>query len=323
VLSSVSKLADKAFIVGFLMPSILAVFAAYRVFGCPAWLGAACTIDAANPFANLTYIALFVWIIAVLLLTINDAAYRTLEGYTPPLSWMPWLKRWHIKRFRALTQQIATLSGDENRHRRSVVRRQLLTLYPTFESEILPTRFGNVLRAFEVYPRDVYGVDAIPMYLRLGSVIPKEFQAMISDARSQVDFFLNITVLFTGIAVGAIVYIVFESIAQRTWWPPDSGATFEAAIAFVLIAYVSYRLAIRQLTGWGDLVKSAFDCYLPDLAKQLGYVLPETESGRREFWRQFVDGAFKLRSDVERPPSDGVTAPAADGEPDKPVDTKE
>jgi hypothetical protein len=156
---------------------------------------------------------------------------------------------------------------------------------------------------------------------------------MISDARSQVDFFLNITVLFTGIAVGAIVYIVFESIAQRTWWPPDSGATFEAAIAFVLIAYVSYRLAIRQLTGWGDLVKSAFDCYLPDLAKQLGYVLPETESGRREFWqrfnlltlyrRQFVDGAFKLRSDVERPPSDGVTAPAADGEPDKPVDTKE
>jgi hypothetical protein len=32
------------------------------------------------------------------------------------------------------------------------------------------------------------------------------------------------------------------------------------------------------------LVRAAFDCYLPALAKQLGYELPKTAVERRQFW---------------------------------------
>src|SRR5262249_55874624 len=52
------------------------------------------------------------------------------------------------------------------------------------------------------------------------------------------------------------------------------------------VAYVSYRCAVVRIVPWGDLVKSAFDCYLPALIKQLGYAVPPTERGRRKFWSE-------------------------------------
>jgi hypothetical protein len=39
-----------------------------------------------------------------------------------------------------------------------------------------------------------------------------------------------------------------------------------------------------QSTELGSLVKAAFDCYLPDLAKRLGHKLPLTGDEQRRFW---------------------------------------
>src|ERR1019366_8978839 len=59
---------------------------------------------------------------------------------------------------------------------------------PPLESDILPTRFGNAIKAFEVYPRDIYGADGVVIWPRLTSVIPKTFGEQIQDIRSQIDF---------------------------------------------------------------------------------------------------------------------------------------
>ena len=50
------------------------------------------------------------------------------------------------------------------------------------------------------------------------------------------------------------------------------------------VCVVAYRLSIERIHSWGRLVKAAFDCYLPALAKKLGYQLPKTEEKRRKFW---------------------------------------
>jgi hypothetical protein len=47
---------------------------------------------------------------------------------------------------------------------------------------------------------------------------------------------------------------------------------------------VAYRAAISLVPDWGDQVKSAFDCYLPALAKQMGYNMPIAPSSRRRIW---------------------------------------
>ena len=43
-------------------------------------------------------------------------------------------------------------------------------------------------------------------------------------------------------------------------------------------------MARSRASAWGDLVRSAFDLYLPNLAKQMGYTLPGTIEERRKFW---------------------------------------
>jgi hypothetical protein len=45
--------------------------------------------------------------------------------------------------------------------------------YPRDHKLILPTRFGNILRGFEQYPRHVFGIEPITMWGRLTAVIPR------------------------------------------------------------------------------------------------------------------------------------------------------
>ena len=50
--------------------------------------------------------------------------------------------------------------------------------------------------------------------------------------------------------------------------------------------------AIQLTYAWGDLVKAAFDCYLPALAERLGYKLPSTAKERKKFWQAVTDQAI-------------------------------
>jgi hypothetical protein len=46
----------------------------------------------------------------------------------------------------------------------------------------------------------------------------------------------------------------------------------------IVFSYSFYILAVSSIPQWGDLVKSAFDCYLPALAERLGFELPKTDA---------------------------------------------
>jgi hypothetical protein len=126
---------------------------------------------------------------------------------------------------------------------------------------------------------------------------------LISDAKSQVDFFVNIALLSAIFAVASWIRFGMDMFATRSVaWPPNGGALVWGGVAAFATAYCSYRWAIVQVAPWGDLVKSAFDLYLPALGKQIGYALPPKESGRFAFWlafsklalyrRQLADGAW-------------------------------
>ena len=55
----------------------------------------------------------------------------------------------------------------------------------------------------------------------------------------------------------------------------------------IAVAWLAYEGAVWRAVAWGDLIKSAFDLYLPSLARTLGYTLPNTQEKRREFWKEF------------------------------------
>jgi uncharacterized membrane protein YgcG len=311
MLSSVSKLVDKAFVVGFLLPALLAVFTALNVLHCPSWFSELCTVKSDDPFGNLTYVALVVWTVAVLLLSLNYYAYRLLEGYLPPVSWLASLKRWHLRRARRWRNERLRLRAMGDHAAGGKIQYRLLTLYPVKESDFLPTLFGNAIRAFEFYPKDLYGVDTISGWERLQAVIPSSYQQMINDAHSQVDFFMNVCLLSLLLALLAAGKLLAEALAlQFLSAPAESSTLVTTVVVSVVIAWLAYRCSFGSIFAWGELVKSAFDCYLPALGKQLGYDLPASEAKRKQFW---LDVSVLLLYRIEMPDRKWKRATAGSG----------
>jgi hypothetical protein len=181
--------------------------------------------------------------------------------------------------------------------RYQTLRLKLLKQMPSMVGDVLPTRFGNAIRAFEVYPRDIYGADGVAIWLRLASVMPKQFADQIQDTRSQIDFLINccfFSAIIAFLGLSRTIYSAswhdldlytttgvhaFISSIDKFWlWWAAGGA---------VATYVFYRWAVTCVPAWGDLVMSAFDCYLPELAGQLGFELPTTEAERLRFWTTF------------------------------------
>jgi hypothetical protein len=310
MLSSLPKLADRAFILGAFLPALLFAVVGLVLFNdqdfANKWIDALTAKDAmtTKELGQAAYMLLAVWALGVLTLIFNHPLYRFLEGYTFPRWLAVPLKNRNRRRLRDSLLEIRRLHDKwaeqqdaftaEERDRYRTLRLELVESMPSRESDVLPTRFGNAIKAFEVYPRDIYGADGIVIWLRLAAVIPKPFLDQIQDVRSQIDFLINCCFFSTMIAllgVGRAVYsggwhdidlhtvagfYAFISSIKKYWLLWAAGG----AIA----AHVFYRLAVTRVPAWGSAVMSAFDCYLPALATQLGFELPKEEAKRQEFW---------------------------------------
>jgi hypothetical protein len=240
-------------------------------------------------------------------MTSNYLLYRLLEGYLPPFSWLIFGLRHHRRRFMRLKSRYDALmkqwesaaeSGKDfpiaKQSEATRLRRTLVTYYPSTKKEIMPTRFGNAIRSFEVYPRELYGVDSVPVWLRLASVIPRDYMALLDDARAQVDCFVNLTFLALLIALASLVDASYEAdwhaLSLNGILVPFNSASLRhiaCAAGSSALAVIMYYWATERVIAWGGLDRSAFDCYLPAVLKQLGFAILPTDAERRDFWSEF------------------------------------
>jgi len=311
MLGNLPKLLDKNFVLGFYLPALLAVFVVAWAFPGLSILDPVRQLAASErKLDDLAYLGLLIWVAAILLMTGNHLLYRLLEGYVPPVSWFFLGSWWHRYRFGRLKKRLDRLmqawqaaadGGEEfpGEDKASTKRRVLVTRYPSAAGEIMPTRFGNAIRSFEVYPRELYDVDSVPVWLRLASVIPRDYSGLLDDARAQADCFVNLTCLSLLIGLACLAGAAVGAAQRIPPWPGLTIAALAAALGPAGMHYVAfaaatlafgvftYSWAVNRVTAWGDLVRSAFDCYLPALINQLGYAIPATEAERRNFWNEF------------------------------------
>jgi hypothetical protein len=333
MLSGFSGLFDKPFAVGYLLPVLLGMITLAWLYPTLAVLAPLHNLAASSDdLGKLLYVMLAAYVGAITLTMVNLPLYRLIEGYGPLKRWAPGLaKRQRRERARRLRRQSRILrrwaaAGDAFPARRqneaADLRRELETYWPPKQYEVLPTRFGNVLRAFESYPLEAYGADGAPIWTRLVSVIDKDFATSIDDARAQVDCLINLATLgvligLSGVATGlaatpwARLATALGAPATLLGFRPD--LRFWAGIAMLASAYPLYLWAVERAVAWGSLVKAAFDCYLPALVKRLGFVMPADEDERRALWtdinalviyRQRMDlGRWKMADAKDDPPS--------------------
>jgi hypothetical protein len=285
------KLVDKPFVIGFIVPVLIGVLAIIGLLqDVPPFSSVYSSLLDSDSFTKLAVFVLALWACAIGLLLLNYRLYRMLEGYIGPFDRETWRQQMRDKfkkesdELGRIRREAATLSNEDRRDYRATVRR-FREKWPSRQNLVLPTRFGNVIRAAETYALEVYGVDSIAVWPRLQALFPKEFQVLVEDARAQVDFFVNswfLAILFADVAIARSLYpmtvgrLVSVDFLIAMW--------VLSAIAG-LLAWAAYEGAIERAGSWGRLVKSAFDLYLPAFAKQLGYELPSSDAERRRFWR--------------------------------------
>jgi hypothetical protein len=241
----------------------------------------------------------FVLIVTVVLFALNIPLIRLYEGY-------PWQNSW-LGQWRTASQRRRAKVLEEVRQRARLLTRQAREAnvddalpadfagllkdsgeargeFPKSEASILPTRLGNVIRAFEGYPKLKYGIDAVLIWPRLAQKLGKDAAETIDSAKASFDFMLNCSVLSSVIAAsvvaaGLIRHHPFTSTYINIW--PA------CALFFCVLAYLFYLGGINRAASWGTEVKVAFDLYRFDLLSGLGYKLEVSgPKDERALWEE-------------------------------------
>ncbi len=234
-------------------------------------------------------------------MVLNRVLIRTLEGYNTLMSIL--LRNRQLKLFDRLKEEIKLVEqrgadekskgpvSKETEKRYMNLQIELRTKFPVERDEVLPTSFGNRIRAFEVYSRVVYGLDAIPVWTRIIAVVPSEARDGVNNSKAQVDFAVNSMYLTL---VLFIEYVSFVAITKTypMWF---------ILIPILIMVRIYYYFAVSSAIEWGEYVKAIFDLYRNHLLSQMGIEIPKDYIKEKELWRKINKTMiYEDALDVER-----------------------
>jgi hypothetical protein len=285
LIGQLTGLIGRNFVIGYFLPVAAFIAASLGlavVFGLEPGGG---TLDETETLVITTLLALASALGGVLLMALNREVIRLMEGY-PYL----FLNGWQVRRYRRLTRL-----ADEIRTERKNLEKQkkelpperraklekavasLATYFPDEERWVLPTGLGNAIRAFEIYPRVMYGLDAIEGWSRLLGVVPTDYREQINSAKTQMDFWVNLWLLALLFLPEYAAFAIIRDGLMVPWAP----------LAAVVVAFFAASRAKSAAVQWGDFVKASFDLFLPELWTKLGFAPAEDADKERATWANF------------------------------------
>jgi hypothetical protein len=156
----------------------------------------------------------------------------------------------------------------------TILRERANNLFPPESESVLPTRLGNVIRAFEAYAGERYGIESVTIWSRLLSVLPLEFLDKVKEVKASFNFLLNTVILLQLLGLELLFLPPYQNYHWR----------FLAALLSFVISYLIYRAAVSRAIDWGYMFNTAFDLYRRDLLRQLGFRPPSNIEKERELW---------------------------------------
>jgi hypothetical protein len=224
--------------------------------------------------------------LSILLLALNRPIVRLLEGYgglNPFKLLLPCRRRIYLKEIQPLLEEDTRL--DEARKTNADAESEIpnfaarlykaVQLYPDKPEYVMPTSFGNVMRAFEVYSRVVYGLESVQGWNRLQLLLPKQVAEQVRDSRAMLDFIVSILAL-------AVAILVIYAVAA---WQAHALPVQVVPLAAALSAVLAWSYLPDAAMQWGETVKSVFDVQRHRLARDLGLEVPPDPVEEAEMWR--------------------------------------
>jgi hypothetical protein len=262
---------SRYFVVGFFVPAFLAL-AAVMLTASSDLLPKQLEKPTGGAFAAVGVAAVA---LGLVLTGLNYPLQRLLEGYGFKLPYpgrgfrfLCWIGAQMTKLEKRRYRRLRNLLAGQTR---PAAARLFERQFPHKESDVLPTRLGNALRAFERHGQGRWGLDAIVVWPHVEALMTEaEVQAHEND-QGTFAFFLNGSLC----SFAAGVVIVADAIAYRD--PPLWTAAL-LAVPFA-VSYLLYRGAVVAAQQWGSRVRASLDLHRLDLYRKLGLRLPRS---RRE-----------------------------------------
>ncbi len=155
-----------------------------------------------------------------------------------------------------------------------------LKTYPVTKANIEATDLGNILKEYETYPKEQYGMDLNIFWSRLFLFVPEEIKNELDIRGAKADFSIYLTFIF-------LIFNPIVGFRSYQLW-----GTLPALIALIVWWFITskflYKLALRSHLSYGRYVKAVFDIYRIDLANKLNlptYLCPN--EGERVIWKDY------------------------------------
>lgn len=318
------KLFDRTFFIGFFLPAslmftgIVGTLSAFNYMNDDVWK----RIVQKSTFGAAVSVVI-IWLISILLMAVNRPFIRLLEGYghgNPFNILLPSRKREFERDIYPLFDKFdriikARRSGGIEPAPGDDLGSKLwraANSYPEIVENVLPTKLGNVMRAYERYSDVVYGMEAIVLWPRILMVIPEDARTRVREGEALFQFALNALIggfisfsLYVTMVGVTIHYGNSIEILNALHWP------FIPALSALLGWFGWWQLPGAALER-GDQIKAVFDLYRGPLAQALGLTIPPTHEAERSMW-QLVSRRMSWRIPEDalagRPLPDGGRAP--------------
>lgn len=130
----------------------------------------------------------------------------------------------------------------------------------SMECVLWPTRLGNLIAAYEHYPRIKYGLDAVFYWPRLWVTINKELREEIDNQQPQADGLLYMAAALTAAVFILLLYAIVDTVAPRALVYAETPSLDIAAAVFCAgSAVLIYRVGLYSHAQFGESFKSVFD----------------------------------------------------------------
>lgn len=170
--------------------------------------------------------------------------------------------------------------------------------YPEDPNDILPTRFGNTLKAAENYPGERFGLDGVLFWPRLVHVIPSEYKMGIDAVRNELSFLVNMSILsflFAGLSLVAIFYTMGTAnvgvggAASFINFAFQITPYFVAMMGGIVVSVFFYNASLFSVGSFGMVIRASFDLFRFELLKKMGLERPKNTAEEFDTWYQLND----------------------------------
>jgi hypothetical protein len=275
-LSDITGVFSRYFVVGFFLPAYVSLVSL--------WLSASSDFipNAVGRHSEGTELLILGGIALVAGLVLSGSSYlitRAFEGY-PLMRVRNWpvvgliadaaiaIQRRSYDRLRAVRDDRSGAPTDRARAAWTLDR-----FFPHDRDALLPTRMGNVIRAFEQHSNVRWGLDGVTIWPWIDTLLSGDERELQVDAKIDLYVFINAALGAFVVGVCLVVDKAVNVPHPASYWPLY-------AIPFV-VGYILYRAALAPAAGWGDAVRAAIDLHRLELYEKLGVRTPLSFSDER------------------------------------------